>query len=611
MRWFATRYPDRRGGSRVVRVDDVNVRQLEMANQTTPWRENEGVAAQTFVQPRPGQFHVRIGNPNRTLTGTVRYTINYRVRGALTDFESGVSRTELYWNAVPSEWATPIPNSRVALSFPLEAHGPPPELKAFVGSMGSPTGVALKGFNGKAAGAVDRLSAQLERSKRLSGSRAEVRTARPLARSEGITVALAMSKGTVNWLGHEASILREPTPTRFTSNGSSQPIPAYQGREGANAFVFENPWSRPAEQPLVGLVPAGIGLALILLLRWLLGPPNVGPIVTRFDPPEGIGPAESGVLVDQTFHVHDLVAGIVALAQKGAVRLKGGSEDGEKELAIEIGDWHKIGNLSPLEWEIAGKLTDYGTTVRPSLLYGAFGYSFGRIASFAAGWVRSEGYLRLDPGVAQIGASVLTVCAVIAATILTFRASPFIAPIAGFVGAIAGLVAFRGLNPMTRRGARALNEVLGVREFILRARKEEFNQAIQASGPQDLYERLLPYAIAFGMGAAWTRHFEGLAVRPPQWYEPGEPGLLETGSLLNLFDRDLDRSESFWAAAQYQPRPQSSWTDFGGSSFGSGDSVFDNFGSSGGSSFGGGSSDGGGGGGSVGGGGGGGGGDSW
>ena len=51
-------------------------------------------------------FFLKIGDPNQTFTSEHKYTISYNVRGGLQYFDDG--NTELYWDAVGTEWLAPI-----------------------------------------------------------------------------------------------------------------------------------------------------------------------------------------------------------------------------------------------------------------------------------------------------------------------------------------------------------------------------------------------------------------------------------------------------------------------------------------------------------------------
>ena len=109
----------------------------------------------------------------------------------------------------------------------------------------------------------------------------------------------------------------------------------------------------------------------------------------------------------------------------------------------------------------------------------------------------------------------------------------FILPLAVYLGiqsgsmylaaavALCGLVvlAFSRFMPRkTTQGVRKLEEVLGLSEYIRKAEVDriEFHNAPE-KGPE-LFEKLLPYAIALNLTKIWTRQFDGLLSEPPQWY---------------------------------------------------------------------------------------------
>jgi hypothetical protein len=157
------------------------------------------------------------------------------------------------------------------------------------------------------------------------------------------------------------------------------------------------------------------------------------------------------------------------------------------------------------------------------------------------------------------------------------------------------IVTLGTLSPLSEKGVRAKVQVLGLLEFIRRAKREEIAYATREIPAQTLFESVLPYAVAFGLADDWTSSFEGIDLLPPVWYEPSDPSLapnLAFSWMLSEFD--VFQSNMHAAIAP----PASTWSESSGGGFGSGFSAFGGGGSSGG-------------GGSVGGGAGGGGGDSW
>lgn len=74
------------------------------------------------------------------------------------------------------------------------------------------------------------------------------------------------------------------------------------------------------------------------------------------------------------------------------------------------------------------------------------------------------------------------------------------------------VVAF--LPPRTVKGMIALREAQGLREFLMRAKKDQL-QHLEKRG-KDLYEPLLPYALAVGMAKTWSKRFEHLQTPVPK-----------------------------------------------------------------------------------------------
>ncbi|MEZ8221786.1 putative membrane protein (DUF2207) [Candidatus Fervidibacteria bacterium JGI MDM2 JNZ-1-D12] len=69
----------------------------------------------------------------------------------------------------------------------------------------------------------------------------------------------------------------------------------------------------------------------------------------------------------------------------------------------------------------------------------------------------------------------------------------------------------------TNKGARALWHILGFREFIRRVEKDRLERMLRKD--PNLFDKVLPYALVFGVADEWAEKFDGLLQRPPDWYE--------------------------------------------------------------------------------------------
>lgn len=101
--------------------------------------------------------------------------------------------------------------------------------------------------------------------------------------------------------------------------------------------------------------------------------------------------------------------------------------------------------------------------------------------------------------------------------------------------AIAGIVTLivaSAFHPLTEQGATKRDYLRGLQVYMKLAEAERMqmlqspegaakSRVVNASGPKQLvhiYERLLPYAIIFGMEREWVKHFASLYEQPPEWY---------------------------------------------------------------------------------------------
>ena len=98
------------------------------------------------------------------------------------------------------------------------------------------------------------------------------------------------------------------------------------------------------------------------------------------------------------------------------------------------------------------------------------------------------------------------------------------------------VVTSRVMPRKTRKGRIAWEQITGLEEYIRRAEVDD----IQAQDRRGVFERLLPYAIIFGLSNRWAKAFAELYTQPPNWYQPLDPLNYSTMRFAN----DIDRSVS-------------------------------------------------------------------
>jgi uncharacterized membrane protein YgcG len=501
--------------------------------------------------------------------------IRYRVTNALRFFDD---HDELYWNVTGDEWPYPIGRARAVITLPGTAVNV--RANAFTGGYGSgerTVSITIDGErrdpdNGFTRGA-EGVPAVGERHV------VEVAAARPLGIREGLTAAVAWNPG----------VIYRPT--------------AWERRL---AWIRDN----LDRVGLVGFLGAAPLVALGLMLsRWLkVGrDPRTGPIVVAYEPPEGLGPAEVGTLVDNSPDSRDLMAMLVDCAVKRVIRIRETRAAGwfaKAEYAFELlKPRDRWTNLTPGEERLLTSMFDATTapptpsgivqTVTSDELTNRFYRHLPGIRSAVFDALVRDGHYRERPDnvtqryvVTAIASAILLFAVGFGLTSLVFHAIPgwMLPVILGSAVLTALVVAGIGvfMPARTVKGANARMGILGFEEYL--GRVDRHRLATMPLTPE-LFERFLPYAMALGVDARWAKAFEGICKEPPDWYVGTGPttGPFQPGGLTQHV---AQMGNVTTAAMQSAPRSESSG---GNSSFSSG------FGGGGGGGFSGGGFGGGGG----------------
>src|SRR5690606_33206339 len=116
----------------------------------------------------------------------------------------------------------------------------------------------------------------------------------------------------------------------------------------------------------------------------------------------------------------------------------------------------------------------------------------------------------------------------------------------------------------TTSGARTHAWLLGFEEFLGRVEKDRLERLVESPA---VFEKFLPYAMAFGVESNWAKAFEGIATEPPDWYRTSDGRAFRP----NLFVADLGRMNNAASSAMTSaPRSSSSSSGFSGGSSGGG-----------------------------------------
>lgn len=498
---------------------------------------------ESSVSHEENLMKIRVGSPDFTVRGPVRYRIRYRVERAILwegnhAWEKGNSAV-LRWNATGTEWQVPIEAAKVTVGLPRDFNDFEVVSDAWTGFYNA----RGKNFT-----------------KRTVDARTLEFTTGRLQPREGITVEIAMP----------ADAVTEPG------------------------------WWKELRWWLTDNFPYGVFPATLLacLLGWLFRGrdlPGTGTIVVNYESPDDLRPAEVGTLVDEKVDLRDISATIIDLAVRGYLRIE----------AMEKGSWFSSGNdyrfiklkpakgLKSFEQRLYNQIFNSGDQVSLGDLQEKFFPVLPRVRDDLYRGLSQDHYFDGNPDTVRgafLGLGIMLVLAVLgAACVIQFAlvGRVFILPviIAGVLSILTVVFFSRIMPRKTSKGRIAWERIAGLQEYIGRAEVEQ----IREQERQGVFERLLPYAIVFGLSKRWGKAFEDLYRVPPDWYRPAPGGDFSTWVLIN----DIDRS--VWMMNQTfptQPRVEVdtgsgrgggySWSSGG---FGGGGSSGGGFGGGGGSSW--------------------------
>ncbi len=454
----------------------------------------------------------KIGDADRTLTGSHTYILTYDVVGALRGFDNF---DEIYWNVTGNGWDTTLPS--ISATFMLPEGVSATQSACYTGAYGS-----------------------TEKDCAITSEDNGIWVASEA--SEPLTVAVGFPKGQVEILS-----LKE-TPL--------SPL----------GYVFLILWF--AVIPL--LVPLVAFIVLYRSWRRQGVDKKFGTIVVQYEPPAGLRPAETHAVLTQTPVWYDVSATIVDMAVRGYLRI----EETKTETFIKtkdhflhlVKDYAQDPSLKPYERMLLDGLFGNAAapaTARVSKLVKEKFYQKARASTLAIGeGLANDGYfdaasMKARKKLMTAGIILLLVDVVFLGAIL-FVVSPLMPFCVAFTALL--LIAFGwAMGRWTPKGHEAAVHTKGYKEFIGAVEKYR----VPWMETQEIFEKNLPYAMVFGLGSRWAKAFASLSMIQPAWYVHSGPGVWSAVT--------LEKSLSGWAASMASAaRPPSSRSGSGGGGFSGG-----------------------------------------
>ena len=435
--------------------------------------EDEFGNSRPVKQTKAGPLvRLRIGDPDRSVSGTQIYVVRYRARDVLRQF---AENDELYWNVTGHQWNTTIDEASVVVRLPGAIPADSMDVLAWAGSYGNRDGNTRYSVTGP--------------------GEVSISSTVPLDRRQGLTVTVAWPSGTVAFPGVVARVWR---------------------------FLA---WNAVVLLPL---------LALIFLIRRYrmhgVDPRIPASVMVRYEPPPGVSAGAIGTLVDERVDMVDITATIVDLAVRGYLTIR--TEVEEKFWGLRKTDTTSF-------------VRNAGSGL-PELLHHERlildGLFASQAESVATEDLKEEFYKEL-PGIRAALYERLVEKRLVAGNPQTVRRKTIgLGLLAGLLTGIAGMLwgttqgaifpnaavlpilsgfatillfaAFaRAMPRRTRTGVEIVSWARGFEEFAGRVEEDRFER----EAARDIFESLLPYAMALGVATKWSRKFEGI-------YDDAQPG---------------------------------------------------------------------------------------
>ena len=327
-----------------------------------------------------------------------------------------------------------------------------------------------------------------------------------------------------------------------------------------------------------GVLAIGLAVLLILIILgimlWLWnkkGRDIAAPAldVVQYEPPEGLRPAEVGMLLDESPRNSDVTATIVDLAIRGQLVISEGDASGilkHKEYSFESKGASTEG-LEQFETDTLSGLFESGSIVKEEDLKDKFYTHLPIISRHIKELVLGKEFWDGDPASVKrkyfyIGVLLLLLMIPVYYARSWFDLGYLIAfmPALGISGIVMMIIGHY-MPRRTEKGAQMHSYIMGFQDYLSTAEKEE----MKFMTPEN-FQQNLPYAMVLGVTQQWAEKFKDIYTSPPDWYHGYYAG---TFSTIYLVDSLNNMQTSVYSTLSSSPSSSSSG---GGGGFGGGSS---------------------------------------
>jgi len=420
--------------------------------------EKNGVAEPYENIASGAYLTIKIGDPNKTFSGPFVYVIKYQVSRALLYLEDG--RVDWYWNVAEDEWDAPVEKVTSKVVLPDGSSNISTECW---GGSSTITG-----------------SCQISSTDNVVTSNSE----------NLLTVAIKFKPPVGFYFPTQEDSLKILLKDNWDWFFLILPLMAF--------FILYTIWFKKGRDPK-----------------------GRGTIIAEYEPPDNLAPFETSSLYYSGLKDSAVTATMIDLAVRGYLKIE--EQSGEvrwfkslkykliklKEADAKLQDFEKV----LLEKVFADGSEQILASCRTELFEA-------RIDMDKIVWqsLIKKGYVPCDPDNVRMwylgfGGGFL-VLALTVGFLLAMTSERYFVPISLVLVAV-NLFFFGAIMARrTEKGALTQERIKGFKLFLETAEKYR----IQWQEKEGIFEKLLPYAIVFGVADKWIKTFEGLMRESPTWY---------------------------------------------------------------------------------------------
>ena len=455
------------------------------------------------------ELEIKIGDPNRTISGAHTYIISYVLSGALSYGEQGA---EFYYNVVGTEWPVPIETVRATV---LDA-----------------TGALFSGVSDCYVGEEESVKRCI---KGAMSSTSTAFTVLQLPPYEGLTIALGLNKDRITLLSNE----------RVALNWLLY-ICGVVWIFGLSVWVYRFKTQFKTDAPVIaqyepysGVLPMYTGV----VFDGKLDPHDITAGIVYLAEQEYIKIRKTEEKVLWIFTTTDYELVLLKSATDELVPAL------QETLSYLFSRSNNVG--------VTARLSSFVKRTEDNRMF------LKKLQNLTTESLKSDGFVFSDASIS--GKLSFTIIAVLTGgCILSVLLHSIFIPL--LLGMSVLLITYARHKRRTAKGYGARNYLKGFKLFLSITEKERYTFFNAPEKSPELFMKYLPYAIAFKVEKEWAEVFEGITLPNPSWYEGGSVSAFSAAA----FTSDMGAFSSSFSSSSASGTSGSSGGGFSGGGGGGG-----------------------------------------